>query len=107
MFIIFSPFVPLTQVVSDVAMTAPLVMVGMSMMSGITQITWKHVEISLPCFLIIVGTPFTSSITTGLMLGVVSYVVVMVCRKRADLIDPTLYGLAAVFVSDFLLRTLV
>ncbi len=107
MFIIFSPFVPLTQIVSDVAMTAPLVMVGMSMMSGITQITWKHVEISLPCFLIIVGTPFTSSITTGLMLGVVSYVVVMVCRKRADLIDPTLYGLAAVFVSDFLLGTLV
>lgn len=107
LFILFAPFVPLTEVVSDVAMTAPLVMVGMSMMSGITQITWKHVEISLPCFLIIMGTPFTSSITTGLMLGVVSYVVVMVCRKRADLIDPTLYGLSAVFVASFLLGTLV
>ncbi len=107
LFILFSPFVPLTEVVSDVAMTAPLVMVGMSMMSGITQITWKHVEISLPCFLIIVGTPFTSSITTGLMLGVVSYVVVMVCRKRYNLIDPALYSLSAVFVANFLLGTLV
>ncbi len=107
LFILFSPFVPLLEVISDVAMTAPLVMVGMSMMSGITQITWKHVEISLPCFLIIVGTPFTSSITTGLMLGVVSYVVVMVCRKRSDLIDPALYNLAAVFVINFLLGTLV
>ena len=49
---------------------------------------------------------FTMSITTGVMLGVVSYVVVMLCRKRAHLIDPVLYLLAAVFVLNAVLGTL-
>ena len=106
LFLCVLPFTPLAGVVTGAALAAPLVMVGMSMMSGITQITWKHVEISLPSFLMIVGMPFTFSITTGVMLGVVSYVVVMACRKRAHLIDPALYLLAVVFVLDAVLGAL-
>ena len=106
LFLCMLPFTPLAGVVTGAALAAPLVMVGMSMMSGITQITWKHVEISLSSFLMIVGMPFTFSITTGVMLGVVSYVVVMLCRKRAHLIDPVLYLLAAVFVLNAVLGTL-
>lgn len=106
LFLCMLPFTPLAVVVTGAALAAPLVMVGMSMMSGITQITWKHVEISLPSFLMIAGMPFTFSITTGIMLGVVSYVVVMVCRKRAHLIDPALYLLAAVFILNAALGTL-
>ena len=98
LFLCLLPFAPLAGVMSGAVLAAPLVMVGMSMMSGITQITWKHVEISLPSFLMIVGMPFTFSITNGVMLGVVSYVAVMVCRKRAHLVDPALYLLAGVFI---------
>lgn len=106
LFLCMLPFAPLAGMVTGAALAAPLVMVGMSMMSGITQITWKHVEISLPSFLMIVGMPFTCSITTGVMLGVVSYVVVMVCRKRAHLVTPALYFLAAVFVLNAVLDAL-
>ena len=104
LFLCMLPFTPLAGLVSGPVLAAPLVMVGMSMMSGITQITWKHVEISLPSFLMIVGMPFTFSITTGVMLGVISYVVLMVCRKRADLLDPALCFLAAVFILTIVLR---
>ncbi len=103
LFLLMTPFAPLAEVISDAAMAAPLVMVGMSMMSGITQITWKHVEISLPCFLIIMGTPFTFSITTGLMLGIISYTVIMVAKRRASLIDPVLYALTGVFILNMVL----
>ena len=106
LFLCMLPFAPLAGMVTGAALAAPLVMVGMSMMRGITQITWKHVEISLPSFLMIVGMPFTCSITTGVMLGVVSYVVVMVCRKRAHLVAPALYFLAAVFVLNAVLDAL-
>lgn len=106
LFLCMLPFTPLAGMVSGAALAAPLVMVGMSMMSGITQITWKHVEISLPSFLMIVGMPFTFSVTTGVMLGVVSYAVVMVCRGRAHLVDPALYLLAAVFVLNAALGAL-
>ncbi len=106
LFLALTPFAPLARMASGAAMAAPLVMVGMSMMSGITQITWKHVEISLPSFLMIVGMTFTFSITNGVMLGVISYVVIMVCRKRAHLVDPALYLLATVFVLNAALSTL-
>ena len=107
LFLCISPFAPLAGIVTGAALAAPLVMVGMSMMSGITQITWKHVEISLPSFLMIVGMPFTFSITTGVMLGVVSYAVLMVCRRRAHLIDPALYLLTAVFILNAVLGALL
>ena len=106
LFLALTPFAPLAGMASGAAMAAPLVMVGMGMMSGITQITWKHVEISLPCFLMIVGMPFTFSITTGVMLGVISYAVVMVCRGRARLVDPALYLLAAMFLLNAALGAL-
>ena len=106
LFLALTPFAPLAGVVSGAAMAAPMVMVGMSMMSGISRITWKHVEISLPSFLMIVGMTFTFSITNGVMLGVISYVVVMVCRRRAHAVDPALYLLAALFVLNAALGAL-
>ena len=78
----------------------------MMMMSGISQIHWVHVEVSLPCFLIIVGMPFTGSITDGIALGCISYVAVMVCRKRWAVIDPWMYALAGVFALMYLLAAL-
>ena len=79
---------------------------GMMMMSGISQITWKHVEISLPCFLMIVGMPFTFSITDGIALGCIAYVAVMICRKRAAMVNPWMYGLTALFLAMFALQVL-
>lgn len=92
------PFVPLLGMIPGAATAAVLIVVGMGMMSGISQITWKHVEIMLPCFLIIVGMPFTGSITDGIALGCISYVAVMVCRRRAKFVNPWMYVLAGLFV---------
>lgn len=107
LFILAIPLAPLMGALSGPASVAALAIAGMSMMSGITQVQWKHVEISLPCFLIIVGTPFSFSITTGLALGVISYLIIMVCRKRAAMVDPMLYGLGVLFTLMFLLGALV
>lgn len=98
LFLAAVPFVPLLGLIPGAATAAALIVVGMGMMSGISQITWKHVEITLPCFLIIVGMPFTGSITDGIALGCISYVVVMVCRRRAKVVNPWMYVLAGLFV---------
>ncbi len=107
LFLLLLPFAPLAGVIPGAAMAAPLVMVGMSMMSGITQITWKHVEVSLPCFLIIMGTPFTFSITTGLMLGIISYTVIMAVHRHFKVVDPVLYGLSLIFILNLVLGALL
>lgn len=106
MFLAAIPLAPFIRAIPGAATTAAMVIVGMMMMSGITQIHWKHVEVSLPCFLIIVGMPFTSSITTGISLGILSYVVLMVMRKRAHLVSPYLYVLAGIFFVMYILAAL-
>ncbi len=107
LFLLLMPFAPLAEIIPGAAMAAPLVIVGMSMMSGITQITWKHVEVSLPCFLIIMGTPLTFSITTGLMLGIISYTVIMAVHKHLTAVDPVLYGISLVFILNLALGALL
>ena len=92
--------------ITAVCLSAALIVVGMMMMSGIAQIHWVHVEVSLPCFLIIVGMPFTGSITDGIALGCISYVIIMVCRKRWAIISQWMYALAGLFVLMYLLVAL-
>lgn len=106
LFLLAIPLAPFVSAIPGAATTAAMVIVGMMMMSGITQIHWKHVEVSLPCFLIIVGMPFTSSITTGISMGFLSYVVLMVMRKRAHLVSPYLYVLAGMFLVMYVLAAL-
>ena len=103
LFLCAIPLAPLVSAIPGAATATALVVVGMMMMSGISQIQWKHVEISLPCFLMIVGMPFTFSVTTGIALGCISYVVVMVCRKRAHVVNPWMYALGGTFLLMFLL----
>lgn len=98
LFLILIPFAPLSGMIPGAATAAVLIVVGMGMMSGISQIHWKHVEVTLPCFLIIVGMPFTGSVTDGIALGCISYVLIMICRKRAHIIDPWMYVLAGLFI---------
>lgn len=106
LFLAAIPLAPLVGVIPSAATAAVRIVVGMMMMSGISQIRWKHVEISLPCFLIIAGMPFTGSITNGIALGCISYVVLMVCRKRANIVNPWMYALAGLFILMYLLAAL-
>lgn len=106
LFLLALPFAPLAGAIPGAATAAAVIIVGMMMMSGISQITWKHVEISLPCFLMIVGMPFTFSITDGIALGCIAYVAVMICRKRAAMVNPWMYGLTALFLAMFALQVL-
>lgn len=106
LFLVVIPLAPLAGVIPSAATAAARIVVGMMMMSGISQIHWNHVEISLPCFLIIAGMPFTGSITNGIALGCISYVVLMVCRKRANIVNPWMYALAGLFILMYLLAAL-
>lgn len=103
LFLAAAPFAPLLSVIPGAATAAALIIAGMGMMSGISQITWKHTEITMPCFLIIAGMPFTGFITDGIALGCISYVVVMVLRRRANIINPWMYVIAVLFVLMYVL----
>ena len=81
------------------AATAPaLIIVGLLMMTPITQIPFDDFSEAVPAFVCIVMMPFSYSISNGILLGMISYVLMnMICGKFKKL-TPAMYILAVLFI---------
>ena len=83
LFVLVAFFSPLVGMVSGSATCGALAVVGYLMMTTIGDIDWSRFEHAFPAFLIVAGIPFTYSITDGIGLGFIAYVVAMVVLGRA------------------------
>ncbi len=84
--------------------TAPaLVMVGFLMLTSITKIDFTDYTESIPAFIAIMAMPFMYSISEGIAMGVISYVVInLVCGKYKK-ISPLMYVLAVLFILKYVM----
>ena len=84
------------------AATAPvLILVGLMMMSSVKKVDFTDYSESIPAFLCIIFMPLAYSISDGIVLGLISYVLInLLCGKREKL-TPGMCLLAAVFVLKF------
>jgi len=83
--------------------TAPaLVFVGFLMMSAITGIDLKDPTEAIPAFLAFLAMPLTYSISEGICVGVISYVIINVCTGNAKKINVLMYILAILFVLKYI-----
>lgn len=98
--IIFSPLV--TLVPAEAASTA-LVFVGFLMMTQVTEIDWKNVELAIPAFLTIALMPFAYSITAGIGAGFVFYTVIQVAKGNWKKIHPLMWVVSVMFFIYFAL----
>lgn len=100
LFIIASFFGPLVSSLSGVAaITSPaLIIVGSLMIGVVKNIKWDDIEDAFPAFLVILTMPLTSSISTGIALGFISYPLVMIFKGRARDVHPLVYIFALLFV---------
>ncbi len=79
--------------------TAPaLVLVGAIMMTGIHNIEFNDFSYAIPCFVCIAFMPFTYSISDGIMLAYITYVLIQMCTGNWKKLSPAMYILAALFV---------
>lgn len=83
------------------AVAPALIMVGYLMMRIVGGIDWSAPESAIPAFLTIAGIPLTFSISAGIGLGVISFVVVMVVRGRAREIHPLMWALVPLFCAFY------
>ena len=79
----FHVFSPLVSVLSEVsAITSPaLIIVGSLMMGAVSNIRWNELDEAFPT-LVILAMPLTSSISTGIALGFISYPLVKAAKKN-------------------------
>lgn len=103
LFLLAAFFSPLISCISSAATCGALVFVGFLMMSEVTEIDWFDVLDGFPTFMIIAGIPFTYSISNGIGLGFITYVVVAIVTGRVKQIRPLMWVAAAAFLAYFLL----
>ena len=86
--------------------TAPaLVVVGFLMMTSITRIDFEDYTEAIPAYIAIIAMPFMYSISEGIAMGVISYVVVNLVAGNASKkrISPLMYVLAVLFVVKYIM----
>jgi AGZA family xanthine/uracil permease-like MFS transporter len=86
--------------------TAPaLVIVGFLMMTSIIKINFDDLTEAIPCYIAIIIMPFTYSISEGIAMGVISYVVINLItgKFKAKKISILMYFLAVLFVLKYIL----
>lgn len=98
MFILGIFFSPLLTVVTSQVTAPALIIVGVLMAQQTREINWDRLEIAIPAFLIIIGMPLTYSISDGMALGIISYLIAMIAAKRGKEVHPLMYGLFFVFI---------
>lgn len=85
--------------------TAPaLVVVGFYMLTNVVNIDFNDVSEALPCYICIGAMPFFYSISEGISMGVISYVMlnVMTGKAKEKKISLLMYVLAVLFVLKYL-----
>jgi AGZA family xanthine/uracil permease-like MFS transporter len=69
-------FAPLFLAIPSQATAAALILVGVMMMHDIRKVDFSDYVTAIPCFVCIVMMPLTYSISDGILMGVISYVLI-------------------------------
>lgn len=84
--------------------TAPaLVIVGFYMLGAVSDIDFKDATEGIPAFICIIAMPFFYSISEGISMGVISYVVLCLASGKKEKINPVIVVLALLFVLKYIL----
>jgi AGZA family xanthine/uracil permease-like MFS transporter len=97
-------FSPLFLIIPATATTSALVLVGLLMTKGIKDINFDEITEALPAFVTITAMPFTYSISDGIVLGMLSYVVMKVCCGKYREPSIAMYVLSAFFVLNYIVN---
>ncbi|MFC5145569.1 NCS2 family permease [Streptomyces aureoversilis] len=83
LFLLALVFTPLATVVPSQAATPALLVVGFLIMAAnVKEIDWSDFTIAVPAFLTIIAMPFTYSITNGIGIGVLAFILLRIADRR-------------------------
>lgn len=95
-------FSPLFLSIPTAATAPALVIVGLLMLEPITRIPFDDFLESIPAFVCVIMMPLTYSISNGILLGMISYVLIHVICGKFKKVTPTMYVLAVLFILKYI-----
>lgn len=91
-------FSPLFLSIPSAATAPALVIVGLLMLESIIKIPFNDFSESIPAFVCIIMMPLTYSISNGILLGMIAYVIINLICGNFKKITPVMYILAMLFI---------
>ena len=101
LFIMALFFSPIFLMIPSAAITSALFLVGVMMMRPVLNIDFIHFRTGMPCFITMMMMPFTASISEGIVLGMLSYIIVKVCIGEGKHLSWFMYLLGALFILKY------
>ena len=102
-FVIAMFFSPLFLSIPSAATAPALIIVGLLMAEQIKNVNFEDFSESIPAFVCILMMPLTYSISNGILIGMITYVLMnMICGKFKKL-SPSMYILAILFILKYIL----
>ena len=95
-------FAPIFTAIPGFATAPALIFVGFLMVSSILKVDFEDVAEAVPAYLCLVAMPLMYSISEGIAIGVISYVIINVICGKAKKITPLMYVLAVLFVCKYI-----
>ncbi len=94
---------PLFLTVPSFATAPALIVVGFMMMQQVVNLDWTTIEDAVPAFVCITMMGFAYSISEGISLGIISYVLLHVLTGKTKDMNVLMYVLAVLFVAKYFL----
>jgi AGZA family xanthine/uracil permease-like MFS transporter len=95
-------FSPLFLSIPGVATAPVLIMVGLFMFESAKNIPMDDYSESLPAFICIILMPLAYSISAGILMGMISYVVINLMTGKYKKLTPVMYILAILFILRYI-----
>ncbi len=95
--IFFSDFIAILSNVPSI--TAPvLIIVGSLMAGGLSKIKWNDITDAFPAFVVVLAMPLTSSISTGIAFGFITYPILKLFSGKGKEVHPLIYVFGVLFL---------
>lgn len=103
LFIVAMFLSPIAQLIPSCATATALIYVGVLMMNSVTKIDWNDAAEAIVGFLTFIVMLLGYSISTGIGMGMITYILVKVCTGKIKEIKVATWVVAAFFLATFLL----
>ena len=94
---------PIFLAIPAFATATALIVVGFYMFSNVVHIDFSDMTEAIPCYICIVAMPLFYSISEGISMGIISYVLINACTGKAKKVTPLMYVLSILFILKYAL----
>ena len=104
LFLLATLFSPLFTSIPSFATAPALIFVGFLMFESVVDLTFTQDQLSeaIPAYLCIIAMPLFYSISEGICIGVISYVILQLTTGKAKEVNPIMYILSVLFVLKYI-----